>query len=185
MAQVVIQRRALHDARTATRHDERATQILGQQERLLRDQARLTWSPAEDASWLARANLPQTGRAWASAASPADTDLLAASALRKCEDRLRTHAMARYDRLRSDGLRPLDAMQEAAPLFSRSPTSTSAIPYPPGPNSPPAPDSRPAPRMRQHLMRASAAARCAAGSSSGERDSAPEPTACQTTAPMS
>src|ERR1017187_7227834 len=133
MAQVVIQRRALHDARTAVRHDERATQILGEQERLLHHQARLTWSPAHDASWLARADLPQTGRAWGGAASHADTDPLAASAMRKCEDRLRTlhpHAMARYDRLRTDGLSPLDAMREAARLFSRSPDIRVGDPVP-------------------------------------------------------
>src|ERR1035441_6136564 len=42
--------------------------------------------------------------------------------MRKCEDRLRTlhsYAMARYDRLRDDGMSPLDAMREAAPMFGR------------------------------------------------------------------
>jgi hypothetical protein len=42
----------------------------------------------------------------------------------KCEGRLRTlhpHAMARYDRLRSDGLTPVAAMRLTAPLFSRPP----------------------------------------------------------------
>ena len=44
--------------------------------------------------------------------------------MRKSEDRLRVlhpHAMARYDRLRADGMSPLDAMRDTAPLFSRSP----------------------------------------------------------------
>jgi hypothetical protein len=43
--------------------------------------------------------------------------------MRKCEDRLRTlhpYAMARYDRLREDGMNPLDAMRETAPLFGRA-----------------------------------------------------------------
>jgi hypothetical protein len=87
-------------------------------------QGRLGWAPAHDPQWLAHADLLQAGRAWASAASYADTDPAAASALRKCENRLRAlhpYAMARYDRLRSDGMSPLDAMRETAPLFGRSP----------------------------------------------------------------
>src|SRR6266487_1686976 len=124
MTQVVLHRRALHNARTAARDDEHAAQILHEQERLLRQQARLGWAPAHDAGWLTHADLRDTASAWASAASHADTDPLAASALRKCEDRLRDlhpYAMARYDRLRGDGVSPLDAMRETAPLFSRSP----------------------------------------------------------------
>jgi hypothetical protein len=133
MAQVVIQRRALHDARTAARDDQHAARIINEQERLLHQQARLGWSPVHDARWLARADLLETGRAWASAASHADTDPTAASALRKCEDRLRTlhpHAMARYDRLRADGMDPLDAMRDTAPLFSRSPDVRVGDPVP-------------------------------------------------------
>ena len=41
-----------------------------------------------------------------------------------CEQRLRIlhpYAMARYDRLRSDGAAPFDAMREALPLFARAP----------------------------------------------------------------
>jgi hypothetical protein len=124
MAQVVWQRKALHDARQAARDDERAVRIIDQQERLIQRQARLGWAPAHDPQWLAHADLLQTGRAWASAASYADTDPAAASALRKCEDRLRRlhpYAMARYDRLRDDGASPLDAMRETVPLFGRSP----------------------------------------------------------------
>src|SRR6266487_4381805 len=77
MTQVVLHRRALHNARTAARDDEHAAQILHEQERLLRQQARLR--------------------------------------------DLHPYAMARYDRLRGDGVSPLDAMRETAPLFSRSP----------------------------------------------------------------
>src|SRR5262245_53262207 len=46
----------------------------------------------------------------------------AATAMRKCEERLRDlhpYAMARYDRLRADGMSPAEAMREAAPLFAR------------------------------------------------------------------
>jgi hypothetical protein len=124
MAQVIWQRKALHDARQAARDDERAVRIIDQQERLIQRQARLGWAPAHDPQWLAHADLLQTGRAWASAASYADTGPAAASALRKCEDRLHTlhpYAMARYDRLRDDGASPLDAMRETVPLFGRAP----------------------------------------------------------------
>jgi hypothetical protein len=119
-----MQRKALRDARKAARGDQRATRVLDEQERVMRHQARLHWAAAHDPQWLARADLLEVGRAWASAAAYADTDPAAASAMRKCEDRMRTlhpHAMARYDRLRADGMGPLDAMQETAPLFSRSP----------------------------------------------------------------
>ena len=46
----------------------------------------------------------------------------AATAMRKCEERLRLlhpYAMARYDRLRGEGMGPADAMREAAPLFGQ------------------------------------------------------------------
>jgi len=133
MAQVIWQRKALHDARQAARDDERAVRIIDQQERLIQRQARLGWAPAHDPQWLAHADLLQTGRAWASAASYADTDPAAASALRKCGDRLRTlhpYAMARYDRLRGEGTSPLDAMRETVPLFGRSPHARPGDPAP-------------------------------------------------------
>jgi hypothetical protein len=53
----------------------------------------------------------------------------AATAMRKCEERLRNlhpYAMARYDRLRAEGLGPAEAMQEAAPLFARPPRAHDA-----------------------------------------------------------
>jgi hypothetical protein len=133
MAQVIWQRKALHDARQAARDDERAVRIIDQQERLIQRQARLGWAPAHDPQWLAHADLLQAGRAWASAASYADTDPVAASALRKCEDRLRTlhpYAMARYDRLRDDGTSPIDAMRETVLLFGRSPHARPGHPAP-------------------------------------------------------
>jgi hypothetical protein len=133
MAQVIWQRRALHDARQAARDDERATRIINEQERLIHRQARLSWAPAHDPQWLAHADLLQAGRAWAGAASYADTDPAAASAMRKCEDRLRAlhpYAMARYDRLRGDGISPLDAMRETVPLFGRSPHARTGDPAP-------------------------------------------------------
>jgi hypothetical protein len=133
MAQVILQRKALYDARQAARDDERAVRIIDEQERLIQRQARLSWAPAHDPQWLPHADLLQTGRAWASAASYADTDPAAASAMRRCEDRLRSlhpYAMARYDRLRGDGMSPLDAMRETVPLFGRSPHARVGDPAP-------------------------------------------------------
>lgn len=124
MAQVVIQRRALEQARKAVLGDERAAGVLDDQERLLRRQARLSWAPAHDAQWLTQAGFTETARAWAAAAAYADANPAAAAALRKCEDKLRglhPYAMARYDRLRHDGLAPLDAMRQTAPLFAWAP----------------------------------------------------------------
>lgn len=133
MAQVVIQRRALEQARRAVVGDERATRVLDDQEGLLRRQARLSWAPAHDAHWLAQAGFIDTARAWAGAAAYADTDSAAAAALRKCEGKLRgfhPYAMARYDRLRDDGLSPLEAMRETAPLFARPPGVRTSGPAP-------------------------------------------------------
>ena len=123
MAQVAWQRKALADAKNAVRGDDRATRALRSQEALLNRQARLRWAPAHDAHWLAGADLLQTARVWGSAAAYAATEPVAASAMRKSEDRLRTlhpYAMARYDRLRKEGMDPFDAMREAVPLFGRA-----------------------------------------------------------------
>jgi hypothetical protein len=133
MAQVIVQRKAFHNARQTARDDERAIQAIDEQERLIHRQARLSWAPAHDPQWLVHADLLQTGRAWASAATYAGTDPAAASAMRKCEDRLRAlhpYAMARYDRLRDDGTSPLDAMRETVPLFGRSPHARPGDPAP-------------------------------------------------------
>ena len=59
----------------------------------------------------------------------------AAAAMRKSEERLRDlhpFAMARYDRLRADGLEPAEAMRETAPLFALSPRAR-AWPFAPLP----------------------------------------------------
>ena len=98
--------------------------MLDGQEHTARAQARARWAPAHDARWLAQADLLQAAGTWGAAAPWAGTDPAAASAMRKSEERLRTlhpFAMARYDRLRSEGASPLDAMREAAPLFGLHP----------------------------------------------------------------
>jgi hypothetical protein len=124
--QVALQRKALHDALVAGPADSRTTRSLRQQQQALRQEARMTWAAAHDPQWLARADLLQTARAWAGAVSFGDSDPSASSALRKCEQRLRVlhpYAMNYYDRLRSEGVTPHDAMTQAAPFFARPPTA--------------------------------------------------------------
>jgi hypothetical protein len=122
-AQVAAHRKALSEARKAAR-GEPALRALWEKERAIDAQARAGWAPAHDPRWLAQADLLQAARAWSAAAAYAGTDPVAASAMRKSEERLRSlhpYAMTRYDRLRTEGASPLDAMHEAAPLFSREP----------------------------------------------------------------
>jgi hypothetical protein len=122
-AQIRAQRKASQQVRRS-RQSAQEQRARREQERAALDQARSRWAPAHDPAWLAQADLLQTARTWAGAAAWADADPAAASAMRKSEDHLRRlhpYAMARYDRLRSDGAAPLDAMHEAAPLFGNQP----------------------------------------------------------------
>src|SRR6266702_3431477 len=115
-AQVAAHRKALSEARRAAR-DEHARRALREEQRAIYEQARAGWAPAHHPRWLAQADLLQAARAWGAATAYADADPVAASAMRKSEERLRTlhpYAMGRYDRLRTEGASPLDAMREAA-----------------------------------------------------------------------
>jgi hypothetical protein len=117
-----LRRRALSRARRDAR-GAAALRAAQDQERAARDQAKAGWAPAHDPRWLAQADVIQAAGAWGAAAPYADADPAAASAMRRSEDRLRflhPYAMARYDRLRQEGSGPLDAMNEAAPLFARA-----------------------------------------------------------------
>jgi hypothetical protein len=121
-SQVIVHQFAIHQARKAM-SDEQALRVLTEQDRQLREQTRMAWAPANDRKWLASADLLQVARAWAAAAAHSDDDPVAISAMNRCEDRLRVlhpYAMAHYDLLRGDGVLPLDAMRETAPLFSRA-----------------------------------------------------------------
>jgi hypothetical protein len=116
-------------AMAAAERDERARRALTAQSRADREAARASWAPALDADWLRRADLFQAARAWGAAMPYADRSMpwyepAAATAMRKCEDRLRDlhpHAMARYDRLRGDGMGAAEAMRQTAPLFAHAP----------------------------------------------------------------
>jgi hypothetical protein len=120
-ATVEARRKAQRNAAKIT-HSERALRELREQERAAYELARAGWAAALDRRFLGQADLLQAARAWSAAAAYADADPEAADAVRKCEQRLRIlhpYAMAWYDRLRSDGAAPLDAMREALPLFDR------------------------------------------------------------------
>jgi hypothetical protein len=124
-AEVRMRLNAARVARQATQ-DRQAQRQLDEQERAARANARAGWAPAHDARWLAQADVPQAFRTWGAAVPWADTDPVAASAMRKSEERLRTlhpFAMARYDRLCVEGAGPLDAMREAVRLFRYHPNA--------------------------------------------------------------
>jgi len=116
-------------ARAAAEQDERARRALLAQTRAEREAGRSGWSPALDPRWLRDASLHDTARAWGAALPYADRNVpwyepAAATAVRKAEERLRhlhPFAMARYDRLRADGLAPGEAMLQTAPLFALRP----------------------------------------------------------------
>jgi hypothetical protein len=116
-------------ARAAADKDVRARRVLQAQIRAERDAARAGWSPALDPQWLRNADLHATAQTWGAAMPYADPNVpwyepTAAAAMRKAEEHLRDlhpFAMARYDRLRADGLGPAEAMRETAPLFALSP----------------------------------------------------------------
>jgi hypothetical protein len=127
-AEVRMRLGASRAARQA-RQDQQARRQLEDQERTARANARAGWAPAHDAKWLAQADLFQAARTWGAAVPWAGSEPVAAAAMRKSEERLRTlhpFAMARYDRLRADGAEPLDAMREAAPLFGYHPNARPA-----------------------------------------------------------
>ena len=121
--ETAARRKAIRAAREAARTQQQL-QAAGEQEKALREAARARWAPGLNAQWLAQADLVQAGRVWGAAAAYANDDPQAAAALRKAEERMRVlhpYAMARYDRLRYEGARPLEAMQNAIYLFAREP----------------------------------------------------------------
>ncbi|HXL87658.1 MAG TPA: hypothetical protein VN969_01530 [Streptosporangiaceae bacterium] len=92
-----------------------------------RTAARARWMPGNDRTWLRDAGLVDVAEVWAAAVPFADRsrklfEKSAESAVLNCESRMRDlhpYAMARYDRLRADGMGPVEAMFEALPLFTR------------------------------------------------------------------
>jgi hypothetical protein len=145
-------------ARINAEKDHRVRRALNAQLRAERDADRAKWEPALDPGWLRRATVVDAAQAWGAALPYADRAVpwcepAAATAFGKCEERLRDlhpYAMACYDRLRSDGLGPAEAMREASPLFARHPRAWDApsVPRPvleaaPTPGADPTVGSRP------------------------------------------
>lgn len=121
-------------ARAVAESDEHARRALQEQARVEREAARATWVRGLHSAWLDKTDLIEAAQAWGAAMPYSDKSVpwyepAAATAMRKCEDRLRElhpYAMARYDRLRADGMSPAEAMREAAPFFARAPFARDA-----------------------------------------------------------
>jgi hypothetical protein len=126
-AQAYAYLKRAHD-RTVTERRGRSRRAVSNEASADRGTARTQWAPGLDPHWLRRADLIQTARIWGAAMPYADRstawyDPTAEKAIRNCEVRLRDlhpTAMAHYDRLRSEGMGPAEAMREAAFLFARS-----------------------------------------------------------------
>lgn len=122
LARHAAQRQA-RKARLAEQMSAQAHRTRLTQEHAERAAARAAWSPANDPTWLQKADLVGTASAWAAAVRYPD-DPAAVSAIRNCEARLRElhpSAMAQYDRLRTAGLGPISAMRRSVLLFGRRP----------------------------------------------------------------
>ncbi|GAA0241352.1 hypothetical protein GCM10009527_042440 [Actinomadura nitritigenes] len=99
-------------------------------------EARSRWVRAHDRQWLQQAGLLGVAEAWGAAIPYTANSSSAAAAVRKCENRLRDlhpHAMSHYDRARTDGMEPLDAMRKAAPFFICNPNVRTGEPATPRP----------------------------------------------------
>ncbi|GAA2614204.1 hypothetical protein SMC26_24100 [Actinomadura fulvescens] len=117
--------RRQHQKAVRLAQDKSAKAQAEQERQAAYNQARAVWAPAHDRQWLRQADLSNVATAWCAAVPYArDGDAAAASAVRKCEKRLRDlhpHAMSHYDRQRANGLNPLEAMRHAVPFFDRDP----------------------------------------------------------------
>ncbi|GLX02647.1 hypothetical protein [Microtetraspora sp. NBRC 16547] len=110
--------------REQAEHDRQATAALRARQQVAYQAARLQWAPASDPRWLRTADFLGTARAWGAAVPYAPSDSAAERARLRCEQRLRElhpYGMSRYDRLRTEGLGPVEAMRKAAPFFARVP----------------------------------------------------------------
>jgi hypothetical protein len=123
---ILVQHQAARE-RLQAEQNEKAKRALKAHARAELAAARARWAPANDPQWLRGAGLLDVGAAWGAALPYADPaserfERSAQATVEKCESRLRNlhpYGMARYDRLRADGMGPVDAMQEAVPLFRR------------------------------------------------------------------
>ncbi len=92
-------------ARITAEQDQRARRALNAQVRAERDADRTRWAPALDPVWLRHASLIETAQAWGAALPYADRNVpwhepAAATAMTRCEERLRQPAPLRHGPLR-------------------------------------------------------------------------------------
>ena len=128
--------------RTRAQTDERDRRAQAAQMRAEQAAARANLAAIRDPNWLPNADVGQAAHAWGLSMPYADSgtpwyDPSAAAVMRRAERRLRVlhpTAMARYDRLRSEGAEPAAAMREAAPMFGYPPRAHNP-PYTPPPRS--------------------------------------------------
>ena len=122
MATEALAQRAQQRAATVAATDERATAALRAQQTGARNTARLQWQPVLDARCGTDLPLVDAGLAWAASQAWRDVDPEAAMAGDRALERmreLRPDVMARFDRLTTNGIDPLEAMRRVAPFFDR------------------------------------------------------------------
>jgi hypothetical protein len=116
-------------ARTDAQQAHQDRRALAAQMRAEQAATRANLAAIGDPHLLKAADLGKAAQAWGAAMPYTDPaqpwyDPAAAAAMRHAEERLRVlhpTAMARYDRLRSEGVDPADAMRQAAPMFGYPP----------------------------------------------------------------
>lgn len=122
MAAEALAQRAQHRAAAAAATDEKATAALRAQQTAARNTARLQWQPVLDPRRGANTSLGEAGLAWAASLAWRDLDPEAALAGERALERmreLRPDVMARFDRLTTSGLEPVEAMRRVAAFFGR------------------------------------------------------------------
>ncbi|RZS91593.1 hypothetical protein EV189_0840 [Motilibacter rhizosphaerae] len=121
MAAEALAQIAANRSRERAAADERAAAAARAEMQARHGQATAVWAPLLDPRTRDSVGLGQTGHIWATAQGwrPAPD---AERVTQLAEDRLRTlrpDVMERYDRLRSDGVDPIDAMRRVAPYFDQ------------------------------------------------------------------
>lgn len=126
MAAQAIAQAAAARARERAQRDERAVGGLRAERHAAYGQARLGWAPMLDPKLRDRTGVVDAGRVWARAQAWRP-DPEAERTIHLAEERLRElrpDVMDRYDRCRTEGVEPVDAMRRVAPYFDAPPTRT-------------------------------------------------------------
>lgn len=126
MAAEAIAQVAAARARERAERDERTASGLRAERQAAYGQARLGWAPILDPTLRERTGVVDAGLVWARA-QPWRPDPEAERATDLAEQRLRElrpDVMQRYDRLRTEGAPPVDAMRRVAPYFDAPPART-------------------------------------------------------------